>query len=119
MKHYIIKPEFIDMFGSIANAYTVITEDDIRTWSKDFSVSEDSILSMLIEDRTDPNGYHVLYRFSYDKKTDINAEHLNKLIAFESGDPVPFFESQQDFEKAVKDGFVTWDSYYITVWIDE
>lgn len=118
MKTYIIKPEYIDNFGSDANAYTVLTEDDIRTYSEDFEKTEEEIRSMLIEDDTSKHCYRVLYRVPCEKKY-FTWEHINDFIAFESGDSAPFFETEEDFNKAIKDGFVTYDLYYVTIWVDD
>ena len=118
MKTYNIKPEFLEYFGSEANAYTVLTEDDIRTLSFEFEMEENEIIDMLIENDTQKHCYNVLYRFPYEKKHS-SWKDINRFIAFDSGDPVPFFETEDDYNTAIKDGFVTHDMYYITIWVDD
>lgn len=116
MKTYIIKPESIDLFGSEANAYTVIAEDMLDDIAAGWEKSVDEILEHLIEDDSDKHAWKLLYRFAGAKLT---REQLNNLIAFESGDPEPFFPTEDDFKQAVRDGFVKWDNYYTTIWIDD
>lgn len=115
-KKYIIKPEYMDNFGSEANAYTIIQEDDIRAYSEDFNMSEEEILDMLIEDDSDKHAFKLLYRFPGNR---MSREQINDLISFDSGDPEEFFKTDYDYKKAIEDGFVKWDWYYTTVWIDE
>ena len=112
MKRYIIKPEYIDFFGSDANAYTVITEYDIPLCAAEFEKSVDDVLDMLIELKQD--GREVLYRF--DCKP--SRERLNDLISFESGDSDDFFPTDEDYKKAVETCKVVWDCYYTTVYAD-
>jgi len=116
MKKYFIKPEFIDLFGSDANAYTIITEDEIALWAKDFEKSEDEVREMLIEDDSDKHGWRVLYRFAGSR---MSREQINRLIAFDSGDPEEFFPTDEDYRRAIEEGFVKWDCYYTTVYVDD
>lgn len=116
MKKYIIKPEFIDLFGSEANAYTTIDENIISDLADYFDMAEEQVLDMLIEDDSDKHAWKLLYRFSGDRMT---REQLNKLISFENGDNEDFFATKEDYIKAVEDEFVKWDCYYTTVWIDQ
>lgn len=117
MKNYLVKPEYVDCFGSDVNAYTTIPEDMINDIAFEWGKEPEDVLSMLIEDDSSTHAYSVLYRFAYDSKH-FDWESLNYAICLESGDPVPFFESEEDFLKACKDGFVTHDMYYVTIWED-
>lgn len=112
MKNYIIKPEFIDLFGAEANAYTVLTEDDIENFAQEWEEPVDEILEQLIELRK--TGYTALYRFAGKHSW----QDLNELIRFESGVQEDYCETEEDYKKAVRDGFVTYDGYYTTVWAD-
>ena len=116
MKKYIIKPEFIDKFGSDANAYTVIAEEDVELYASDFGKTADDVKEMLIEDDSDKHAWRLLYRFPGNR---MSREQINRLISFESGDPDDFFASDDDYKKAIEDGFVKWDWYYTTVWVDD
>lgn len=116
MKKYIIKPEFIDMFGSDANAYTVITEEEVGLYASDFGKTVDEVMEMLIEDDSDKHAWRLLYRFPGNRMT---REQINSLISFDSGDPDDFFATDDDYKKAIEEGFVKWDWYYTTVWADD
>lgn len=117
MKKFIIKPEYLETFGPEANAYTVITEDDIERLASEWEMDPDEIWAMLIEDDSAKHCYKVLYRLPCEK-ANYNWENLNRLIQFDSGDPEPFFESEADFESSIREGFVTYDGYYATIWED-
>lgn len=112
---YIIKPEFIDLFGPEANAYTVLTEEDVARIAEDSEKTVDEILEQLIEDDSDKHAWRLLYRFPGNRMT---REQINGMIAFDSGDPEEFFKTEEDYKKAIDDGFVKWDMYYTTVWVD-
>ena len=116
MKKYIIKPDYIDFFGPEANAYTVLTEDIVRTCAADFDKTEEEILEMLIEDDSDKHAWRLLYRFPGSK---LSREQINSFISFDSGDPEEFFATDDDYKKAIADGFVKWDNYYTTIWVDD
>ena len=116
MKKYIIKPEYLDSFGPEANAYTVLTEDTVRTCATDFGKAEEEILEMLIEDDSDKHAWRLLYRFPGSK---LSREQINNFISFDSGDPEEFFPTDADYKKAIADGFVKWDGYYTTIWVDD
>lgn len=113
MKRYIIKPEFIDLFGSDANAYTVLTEDDVENFAREWEKPASEIEDQLIELRK--TGYTALYRFSGKP----GWQELNELIRFESGVQEDYCETETDYRRAVRDGFITYDGYYTTVWADE
>ena len=116
MKSYLIKPESIDLFGSEANAYTVLSESDIENLATSWEKPVDDLLSHLIEDDSGNHCYRVLYRFPGSRMT---REQINERIAYESGDPEEFFATNDDYRKAIENGFVTWDAYYTTIWIDD
>lgn len=116
MKTYIIKPESIDLFGPDATAMTVITEEMLDDISSAWEKPVDEILEHLIEDDSDKHAWRLLYRFAGSK---LDRETLNRLISFESGDLENFFETDDDYCQAVRDGFVKWDNYYTTIWIDD
>lgn len=116
MKSYIIKPDYMDNFGPEANAYTVLTEDDVEEIARGWEKPVDEVLECLIEDDSDKHAFRVLYRFPGNR---MSREKLNDLIRFESGVYEDFFETEEDFNQAIKEGFVTWDWYYTTIWIDD
>ena len=116
MKRYSIKPEFIDLFGSDANAYTVLTEEQVEQIAADMEKPVGEVLEMLIVDDSDAHAYRLLYRFAGSR---LSREQLNELISFESGDPDDFFPTEEDYQQAIRDGFVKWDCYYTTIWIDD
>ena len=116
MKKYIIKPEFIDYYGPDANAYTVLTEDDVERIAEDWEKPVEEVLEQLIEDDSDKHAWRLLYRFAGNRMT---REQINRLISLECGDPEEFFKTDEDYKKAIDDGFVKWDWYYTTVWVDD
>lgn len=116
MKRYIIKPDSIDLFGPEANVYTVIDEDMVETIAHDWEKPVDEVLEHLIEDDSDKHAYRLLYRFPGNRPS---REKLNELIRYEDGSEEDFFENDEAFKQAIKEGFVKWDWYYTTIWIDD
>lgn len=116
MKKYIIKPDFMDQFGPEANAYTVIDEETVETLASDWEKTVDDVTEMLIEDDSDTHTWRVFYRFPGNRMT---REQINQRISLDSGDPEDFFATDEDYKKAIEEGFVTWDSYYTTVFVDD
>lgn len=116
MKKYIIKPESIEFFGPDASPYTVITEEEVERIAQDWEKTTDEVLEHLIEDDSDQHAWRVLYRFPGNR---MSREQINKCISFDSGDPEEFFKTDDEYRKAIDDGFVKWDWYYTTVWIDD
>lgn len=116
MKKYIIKPEFIDYYGPEANAYTVLTEDDVERIAEDWEKTVEDVLEQLIEDDSDKHAWKLLYRIPGYK---MSRERINQRISFESGDPDDFFATDDDYKRAIADGFVKWDCYYTTIWVDD
>ena len=45
-------------------------------------------------------------------------EGLNKLIAFETGSNDSCFQTEEDYNNALRDGFITFDGKKTTVWMD-
>lgn len=116
MKKYIIKPEFIEHYGPEANAYTVLTEDDVERLAEDWEKPVEEILDQLIEDDSDSHAFRLVYRIPGSRMT---REQLNRLIALECGDPEDFFPTEEDYKTAVREGFVKWDNFYTTIWADD
>ena len=113
MKRYIIKPEYIDLFGSDANAYTVITTEDIKRLSEAWEKPIEDIMEYLIEDNTENKAYRVMCRIPGKHDWQV----LNRLIELETG--CTYCETEEEYNEAVRNGFITYDCYYTTVWIDD
>ena len=116
MKKFIIKPDYIHLFGDHANAYTVITEDEVVRLSRDWETPVDEILEQLIEDDSDNHAWRLIYRLP---GCGMTREQINQLISFDNGDPDEFFPTDEDYQAAIRDGFVKTDGYYTTVWADD
>jgi hypothetical protein len=113
MKTYIIKPEYLNLYGSDANPMTTLSENDITNFAEEWNIDEYDIRQQLIE--LPYTGYTAIHRFV--GKPDYN--ELNKLIAFDSGNTEPFFENETEYNSAIKNGFVKYDGYYTTIYADE
>ena len=113
MKTYIIKPEFIDLYGDEANAMTVLTEDDVRNLASDWEKEEDELLDQLIE--LQPSGYRAIHRFPGNP----DWQKLNELIRFDSGCDEDYCETEADYQQAVRNGFIKYDGYYTTIYVDD
>ena len=46
-------------------------------------------------------------------------KELNELIQFDSGVQEPYCESEEDYVRAVRDGFIKFDGNRTTVWVDD
>jgi hypothetical protein len=112
MKTYIIKPEYLAQFGSEAKPMTVLTDSDIERLAADWEMSEDDLRDQLIEQ--EPTTWTAIHRFV--GKPDW--QELNDLIREDSGVQEDFFETEEDYKKAVHDGFVKYDWYYTTIYED-
>lgn len=112
MKRYIIKPEYLDNFGSEANAMTELTESDVERLAADWEMSECDLQDQLIEVRE--TGYTVIHRFAGNP----DWQELNRLIEFDSGVDEPYCETEEDYRRAVHDGFIRFDGYYTTIYED-
>ena len=113
MKTYIIKPEYLELYGPEATAMTELTDDDIRQLAADWEKDEDEIRSQLIE--VLPSGYRAIHRFAGNP----NWSTLNDLIRFDSGCEEDYCETENDYRQAVHDGFIRFDGYYTTVYVDD
>lgn len=113
MKTYIIKPEYIDRFGNEANAMTVLTEDDVERLAEDWEMDVDELKDQLIEQER--HAFRPIHRFAGRQ----DWQKLNELIEFDSGVEEPMYETEEDYKRAVRDGFVTYDGYYTTIWVDD
>ena len=114
MKHYIIKPEFLHLYGEDATPTTVLDEDDVREFANEFGKGEAELIDQLIEIRK--TAWTPVNRFAGNPTW----QELNKLIAFDSGvDDLHYCESEEDYKQAVKEGWITYDGYYTTVWRDD
>lgn len=112
MKTYIIKPEFLDRFRSDANAMTVLTENDVERLAEDWEMDVDELKDQLIEQER--HAFTPIHRFAGRH----DWQKLNELIEFDSGVEEPMYETEDDYKRAVRDGFVTYDGYYTTIWED-
>lgn len=46
-------------------------------------------------------------------------EELNALIMEDSGVQEPYCETEEDYQRAVRDGFIKFDGKETTIWIDD
>lgn len=46
-------------------------------------------------------------------------QELNELIKSEDGNEEPFFSDIDEYQRSVKEGFVTYDGRKTTVWLDD
>ena len=113
MATYIIKPEFIDYYGPDANSMTVLTDSDIERLASDWEMDVDAVKEQLIEQK--PTVRTPIHRFSGNPA---DWQQLNRWIEFDSGVTEPYCESEADYIQAVRDGFITFDGYYTTIWED-
>lgn len=58
--------------------------------------------------------WHIIFRFPGNP----DWEQLNDLISFETGSDVPFFETENDYNLSLLEGFITFDGKETTVWAD-
>lgn len=112
MKTYIIKPDYIENFGNEANSMTVLTEDDVERLAEDWEMDVDELKDQLIEQER--HAFTPIHRFAGRQ----DWQKLNELIEFDSGVEEPMYETEEDYKRAVRDGFVTYDGYYTTIWED-
>ena len=113
MKTYIIKPQYIHLYGEEANQYTVLTDNDIKYFSDDWNRPEEELYMQLIEYNATGKAWNVLCRLEGQY---MDYETLNAAIERETG--CPYLESEEDYKQAIKEGFITYDGYYTTIWID-
>lgn len=113
MKTYIIKPDYIENFGNDANSMTVLTEDDVERLAEDWEMDVDELKGQLIEQER--HAFRPIHRFAGRQEW----QKLNELIEFDSGVEEPMYETEDDYKRAVRDGFVTYDGYYTTIWVDD
>lgn len=59
-------------------------------------------------------GWHILHRFEGNP----DWRELNRLIAFDSGNDEPYCGSEEDYQQAVKEGWIKFDGKVTTVWAD-
>jgi len=59
-------------------------------------------------------GWHVVHRFPGEHTW----QELNELIRFDSGVQEPYCETEEDYLKAVRDGWIRFDGKETTVWCD-
>ena len=46
-------------------------------------------------------------------------QELNELIKFDSGVQEPYCETEEDYNMAVREGFIRYDGKETTVWVDD
>ena len=59
-------------------------------------------------------GWHIMHRFEGNP----DWQELNRLIAFDSGNDEPYCGSEEDYQQAVKEGWIKFDGKVTTVWAD-
>ena len=110
---YKIKPEFLDLWeggDEPSDPDRIITEEMIDRLAADWDKPVNEILSQL-----EPQcGFTLLHRFP--GKHDW--QELNDLIRFDSGVEEPYCETEEDYNLAVKDGFIKFEDGVTTVWED-
>ena len=112
MKTYIIKPEYLDLYGSEATSMTVLTEDEVRDLASEWEKDESELIEQLIEIK--PSGYKAIHRFAGNP----GWQELNELIRFDSGVQEDYCETEEDYIQAVREGFIKYDGYYTTIYED-
>ena len=112
MKKYIIKPEYIDNFGSEANAMTIIDSKEVERLAEEWGMKKSELREWLIEQK--PSTRTPIHRFA----GRYGWEELNYLISFDSGNPEDFFQDEEDYKQAILEGFVDFDGYYTTIYED-
>lgn len=112
MKRYIIKPEFLNLYGEDANPMTVLTSDDVDRLAADWEKDEFEIRGQLIE--LPESGWTAIHRFVGNP----GWQELNDLIREDSGVQEDYCETENDYRQAVRDGFIKYDGYYTTIYED-
>lgn len=59
-------------------------------------------------------GWHIIHTFPGNP----TRQELNNLIRFDSGVDEPFFEDEDAYAQAVREGFIKYDGKATTVWCD-
>lgn len=59
-------------------------------------------------------GWHIIHRFNGNPSW----QELNDLIRFDSGVEEPYCESEDDYRRAVKEGWIKFDGKETTIWAD-
>lgn len=59
-------------------------------------------------------GWHVIHRFPGRH----DWQELNELIRFDSGVEEPYCETEEDYKRAVKEGWIEYDGENTLVWCD-
>ena len=113
MKTYIIKPEFMDLYGADANPMTVLTEEEVEQLAGEWEKDVEELKGQLIEERK--TAFRPIHRFPGNP----DWEALNELIRFDSGCEEDYCETEEDYRRAVHDGFIGFDGYYTTVYVDD
>ena len=112
MKTYIIKPEYLENFGSEAYPMTVLTQDDVERLAADWEMDEFDLRQQLIEQ--EESCWTPIHRFVGKP----GWQELNELISEDSGVEEPYCETEEDYRRAVRDGFIKYDGYYTTIYED-
>ena len=63
---------------------------------------------------TNRNGWHIIHRFHGQHTW----QELNDLIRFDSGVSEPYCETEEDYNKAVKEGWIEFDGKDTIIWCD-
>ena len=60
------------------------------------------------------SGWHIIHRFPGARSW----QELNRLIRYDSGADEDYCETEEDYERAVKEGWIRFDGHETTVWCD-
>lgn len=114
MKTYTIKPEFLHLYGKDANPMTVLTESDVENFAQEWEMDEFDIRQQLIENDPKP-AFRPVHRFIGKP----GWQELNDLIREDSGCDEDYCETENDYKQGVREGFIKYDGYYTTVFVDD
>lgn len=59
-------------------------------------------------------GWHIIHRFDGNP----DWKELNELIQFDSGVEEPYCETEEDYNQAVREGWIKYDGKETTIWCD-
>lgn len=63
---------------------------------------------------TNRNGWHIIHKFPGNHAW----QELNDLIRFDSGVEEPYCETEEDYSKAVSEGWIEFDGKDTIIWCD-
>lgn len=114
--HNVIDADIIAKLASVDSMQgyikQLIREDLARTCSVP---DTDSVPKNESEDKKMKSTFRIIHRFP-GKHT---WQELNELIKFDSGVQEPYCETEEDYNMAVREGFIRYDGKETTVWVDD